>query len=551
MIAFRLAAVILAWLATLSVVAWLVLAGREVALDRGERSTAAFAALVEHKTAGNLEAVRLTLAAIGDAYELQPEKHDAKLQRLLVRRLQDLTAARALFVIGPNGSIIHDTDYPATPDVSLADRPYFRAYLEDDAQPAGVWPPVESRSGTGWFLPVTQPLGRSGAFEGVVVAAIQAEFFARQYRSVNLGDDHLIALFYSDGTLIASHPPAGDVGARYASLPIFAEHSATGRSTFWTERSIVPGERVVSYRAVPELPLVVHVSRGKKDILASWRRTATGAVIAMALLTLFIGWLIVRLARDRARRERMRERRMQAEKLEALGQFTGGIAHDFANMLGIVALNTAVLRESSGNPAARQQALGVIERAVQGGLKVVDRLLSFARRKPLDVAPMYLGTWLEAARGFLSQAAGPRVTLVIDAPGELPRVLCDSDELDMAVVNLVINARDAMAGAGQVGIRCFLCEHEGDLPRSVKAKPETFVCIAVQDNGPGMTDQVRRRALEPFYTTKGKAGTGLGLPQVYGFVRQLGGDLTIDPAPGGGTVVHLYLPIAPAEAKAP
>jgi two-component system NtrC family sensor kinase len=120
----------------------------------------------------------------------------------------------------------------------------------------------------------------------------------------------------------------------------------------------------------------------------------------------------------------------------------------------------------------------------------------------------------------------------------------------MAVVNLVINARDAMAGAGRIGIRCFVCEDEGELPRPVKAKPETFVCIAVQDNGPGMTDEVRRRALEPFYTTKGKAGTGLGLPQVYGFVRQLGGYLTIDPAPGGGTVVHLYLPIVPAE-KAP
>jgi two-component system NtrC family sensor kinase len=551
-LSLRLAAVILAWLATLSVVAWLVVAGREVALDRGERSTSAFAALVEHKTAGNLESVRLTLAAIGDAYQLQPPpaKHDAKFQRMLTRRLHDLTSTRALFIIGRDGRLVHDTDHPATPEVSLADRPYFRAYLEDDAQPYWIWPPVDCRSGTGWFLPVTQPLGRAAAFEGVVVAAVQADYFARQYRSVSLGDDYLVALFYVDGTLIASHPPAGDVGTRYASLPIFAEHSAQGSGTFWTRRSLVPGERVVSFRAVPELPLVVHVSRGKKDILASWRRTATGAGIAMGLLTLFIVWLIARLARDRARRERLRERRMQAEKLEALGQFTGGIAHDFANMLGIVALNTAVLRESAGDAAARQQALGVIDRTVQGGLKVVDRLLSFARRKPLAVAPMCLSAWLEAARAFLSQAAGPRVTVDIEAPGELPRVLCDSDALDMAVVNLVINARDAMAGAGRIGIRCFVCEDEGELPRPVKAKPETFVCIAVQDIGPGMTDEVRRRALEPFYTTKGKAGTGLGLPQVYGFVRQLGGYLTIDPAPGGGTVVHLYLPIVPAE-KAP
>jgi signal transduction histidine kinase len=115
----------------------------------------------------------------------------------------------------------------------------------------------------------------------------------------------------------------------------------------------------------------------------------------------------------------------------------------------------------------------------------------------------------------------------------------------------VVNARDAMSGSGRIDLRVFVCEHETDLPKTFTGKPAPYVCIAVQDNGPGMTDEVRRRALEPFYTTKGNAGTGLGLSQVYGFVRQLGGHLTLDPAPGGGTVVHLYLPIVKEPPQAP
>jgi signal transduction histidine kinase len=565
LIKLRLAAVILAWLSTLLVVAWLVLAGREDALERGQRSTAAFAALVEQKVAGAMRAVHLTLASIDDAYDLRhPSRNDPAFQRLMARRLSDLPAVRAIFIIGADGRLIQDTDYPSTPDVSLADRAYFRGYAEErrpyprpDARPEreefskpmAIWPPMESRSGAGWFVPVTLALAGADAFDGVIVAALEAAKVAEHFRSLDLGGDYLVALFHSDSTLIASHPPVASPGTRFPHLQIFQRLPAP-RGTFWTDRSLSEGKRAVSYRVVGDLPLVVHVSRGRDDILEVWSRTATGAAVAMALLTAYLWWLIARLTRDRARRERMRERRMQAEKMEALGRFTGGIAHDFANLLSIVSLNAAALREGA-DPGAREHALGMIERTVQEGMRTIDRLLSFARRKPLDVRPMCLKGWLDAARPLLVQAAGPRVALAIEAPAELPWVLCDGAELDMALVNLVVNARDAMSGSGRIDLRVFVCEHETDLPKTFTGKPAPYVCIAVQDNGPGMTDEVRRRALEPFYTTKGNAGTGLGLSQVYGFVRQLGGHLTLDPAPGGGTVVHLYLPIVKEPPQAP
>ena len=208
------------------------------------------------------------------------------------------------------------------------------------------------------------------------------------------------------------------------------------------------------------------------------------------------------------------------------------LAHDFANVLGIIALNTEALRAQGSHPAA-EQALETMARAVRNGRDLTDRLLAFARRRPLAVRPVRLDQWLPAARALLVQAAGPRIALEVEAPALLPEVLCDTSQLDTALVNLVINARDAMSGAGRIRVHAYA--------------RDSHVCLSVADEGPGMTDEVRRRALEPFYSTKGEAGTGLGLPQVYGFMRQLGGDLSIESAPGRGTRVVLRFPAAATE----
>lgn len=544
----RAAAVLLfAWVAALAVVAWLVVDGRRVALERGERATAAFAALVEQQAVRTFQAVNLTLGAVGDAHQLSPRpaKDDPEFRQMMKRRAADIPFVRSLFIIGEDGWIIHDTDYPVTPRVTLADRPYFRAHQQEPARAGGVWPPLLSRSGTGWFLPVARPLGRSGRFEGVVVAAVQADQFREQFRGVGLSDDYLIALFYLDGTLVASYPGRHeDVGKRFGGLPTFLTRLPERSGSFWTEQGMIPGERVVSYRVVQDWDLVVQVSRGKEGVLAEWRRTATAAAVAMLALTLFLLWQIARLTRDRARRERERQRRMQAEKLEALGQLTGGIAHDVGNLLSVVAMNVALLRQRSSDPAVVARALAVMERAVTSGMQMIQRLLSFARRRPIEIKPVRLDTWLDAARPLLAQAAGPRVTLSFDATPNLPEVLCDAGQLDAAVLNLIVNARDAMAGSGRINVRVFPCDDETGATRGSVDNPARFVCLAVHDSGPGMTEEVRRRSIEPFYTTKGDAGTGLGLSQVYGFMQQLGGNMAIDSAPDRGTTIHLFLPVA-------
>jgi signal transduction histidine kinase len=175
---------------------------------------------------------------------------------------------------------------------------------------------------------------------------------------------------------------------------------------------------------------------------------------------------------------------------------------------------------------------------------MLERLMSIARRRPVAVARLRLDEWLEAARPLLEQAAGALVTVDIEVKRPLPEVVCDTTQLDAAVVNLIANARDAMAGSGRIAVRAYACDTDSGAPKAFVGSPAPFVCLAVQDDGPGMSERVRRRALEPFYSTKGEAGTGLGLSQVYGFMQQVGGDMAIDSAPGRGTSVHLFFRVA-------
>jgi signal transduction histidine kinase len=534
----QLAVLVLGWAAAAGVVFSLVEAGRRVALERGARASAAFAAVVEQQTVRTFQAVQLTLASVADAYELaaHPAKNDPAFQQMMSRRLTDVPFLRAIFIIGPDGWIIHDTDYPRTPRVPLSDRPYFRLHRDTLLHEVTYSSPVLSRSGTGWFLPVAHRLGTK-QFEGVIVAALQTDYFSRQFETIQLVDGDVIALFHRDGTLIARYPPSPDeIGKSFAELPVFGEPLAkAGTGTFVTESSFVPGERVVAYRAVANTPFIVHVSRSHASVLGEWRRTAVGAAVAMGALTLVMGWIVTYLVRQHAREARVRERRLQAEKLEALGQFTSSIAHDFGNLLNVVGLNLVLLRKGSLVRSEMEGSVAAADRAVQRGKDLIARLLGFARPRPSQAVATDANHVISAVLPLLSQAAGSRITVAQSLGTDLPAIFCDPTELEIALLNLVVNARDAMAGAGRIVVKSFACEDD-------------CVCVCVEDNGPGMPEDVQRRAMEPFYSTKGEGGTGLGLWQVYGFMHRLGGTVRIDSAPGKGTLVTLVFPGA-AEAQ--
>nr|WP_169747453.1 ATP-binding protein [Belnapia moabensis] len=240
----------------------------------------------------------------------------------------------------------------------------------------------------------------------------------------------------------------------------------------------------------------------------------------------------------RASEERLR----QAQKMEAVGQLTGGIAHDFNNVLTAVMGNLGFIRRRAGED--RPDLVRFADNALDAAGKAAGltaQLLSFSRRQRLHPKPLDPVEVVEGMRTLLKRTAGDRIGLSVEANGDVGCCLADRNQLESAVLNLAINARDAIAGAGRIVISLG-AERVAAGPDSWPPSGD-YVRIAVRDDGPGMPEEVRHRAFEPFFTTKPPGqGTGLGLAQIHGFVHQSGGTVTIDSAPGKGTEVTILLP---------
>ena len=237
----------------------------------------------------------------------------------------------------------------------------------------------------------------------------------------------------------------------------------------------------------------------------------------------------------------------QAQKMEAVGQLTGGIAHDFNNLLGAVVGGLDLIRRRPDDVARVRRYAEAALQAAERGAKLTGQLLAFSRAQRIELKPLTLGGLVEGMRDLLGRTLGPMVRLGFRLDEDGLPVLSDPTQLEMAVLNLAINARDAMPDGGELTI--------ATAPRFVEGDPELadghYVELSVADTGQGMPAEVVARAFDPFFTTKGVGkGTGLGLSQVYGIARQSGGAVRIDSAPGRGTVVRLLLPRTDAPVRA-
>jgi len=239
----------------------------------------------------------------------------------------------------------------------------------------------------------------------------------------------------------------------------------------------------------------------------------------------------------------------QAQKMEAIGQLTGGVAHDFNNVLQIIGGNLQLLKLVGGlNDAGRtrvEMALSGVER----GAKLSSHLLAFARRQPLQAVVLNPGHLLREMDDMMRRVIGPGARIVTDIDPSLGSTLADPNQLNNVLLNLAINARDAMDGNGTLTIRAANVGQDGAAPPEVPAGD--YVMIEIADTGKGMPPEVLQRAFEPFFTTKPVGqGTGLGLSMAYGFVKQSGGEILMHSAVGKGTSVRIYLPRSKTEAVA-
>jgi PAS domain S-box-containing protein len=245
-----------------------------------------------------------------------------------------------------------------------------------------------------------------------------------------------------------------------------------------------------------------------------------------------------------------------AQRLESVGQLTGGIAHDFNNLLTVIQGNLQVLEslpQMSGHEWG-QHLIASALRATQRGAELTGKLLAFSRRQMLQPRQVDLGTLLESLADMLRRTVDQRIRISVEVAADCPAVLVDPGQLESALLNLAINARDAMPDGGTLRFAAQACSH---LPRQVKQElagplnalpssshaDQSYVCVLVIDSGRGMPDAVKERAFEPFFTTKELGrGTGLGLSTVYGFIKQSQGAITVDSTLGVGTTLSLYLP---------
>lgn len=253
------------------------------------------------------------------------------------------------------------------------------------------------------------------------------------------------------------------------------------------------------------------------------------------------------LSEDKAREEELlqtQEALRQSQKLESMGQLTGGVAHDFNNLLTpIIGSLDLLMRRGLGSERERRLIDGALQSA-ERAKTLVQRLLAFARRQPLQPKAVALDDLVTGMASLVSSTIGPKIDLRVNIADDLPPARADANQLEMAILNLSVNARDAMPGGGELTISASRASVRGRHPAGLRVGH--YVRLSVADTGVGMDEATRARAIEPFFSTKGIGkGTGLGLSMAHGLAAQLGGGLTIISAPGEGTTVELWLPVSP------
>jgi len=565
--------------------------GTAMVLDRlhGETVTEAMLGLrtlnasLAEQTARTIEGIDLAVSGIAEQIPLEnrrsPEafsrlRTDRQVHEILKAKASGLPQLEALSLIAADGTLVNFTRQFPAPALDLSRRDYYQALKDADPGHAYLSRPTKSLVTRDWTLYIARRLNTpDGGLAGLVVGVIRLSYFEQFYRSLHVTPGSGFSLWWRDGMLLARFPPMPDRIGTVATDPIIdSQLPQSGIATTSLKSSIDGEERILSVQQLRNYPLVVAVSRTRGEILARWESqavviAAAGLVSAVALALML--WAMARqfLAYETANRA-LGERRQaveardeaeehirQLQKMEALGQLTGGVAHDFNNLLQAVRSSLHMLEaggELRGTESRR--ALEIASQAVERGATLTQHLLAFARRQRLAPAPVDLGVQVLGMATLLERTLGGAIRIHIDRDPDVPPALVDPHQFDIALLNLAINARDAMPDGGTLTIAVTSLPITG-LPVGTAGEgispnlaPGGYVAVTVRDSGTGMPPDVLARACEPFFTTKPVGqGSGLGLSMVHGLTAQSGGGVRLESHPGLGTAVTLYLPHAPME----
>lgn len=492
--------------------------------------------------------INRTLDALGEADEPALRQREAALHQQLARMSASLAQLQGIFVIGADGRlVVTNRIFPVPRDRDFSDRAFFIHHRAGGAEPYLSEVLTSRTTGEPFFDMSVRRSLPDGRFAGTVSSSLVPGYFAGFYREI-AGDTPglAISLRRDDGVLLAGWP----LGPTASDAPRAQGDAARAGPS--RDSGLEAERRLGSY------PLAVTARLDRSAALAPWY-DELALMLALTFPTaaglMYIGWLALQRTRhalealealrvETSHRERVEESLRQSQKMEAVGQLTGGIAHDFNNLLQIISANLHLAAKHLAPDDGARQRLAHAGEAVRRGAKLANQLLAFGRRQALEPKVLHLGRLVLGMEDLLRRTLGESIDVETVISGGLWTTCVDPTQTENALLNLAINARDAMAGVGKLTIEVSNAFLDEDYARDhAGVQAGQYVMLALSDTGCGMTPDVMAQAFEPFFTTKPPgAGTGLGLSMVFGFVRQSGGHAKIYSEPGHGTTMKLYLP---------
>lgn len=514
--------------------------------------------------------ILLQAAAMTQGRSWQSIASDASLEKNLAHLASHFDQVAVIGMADSNGTVRVNSADSAKP-ISIADRDYFQVHKNGSVKGLFFSEVFVGRlTGNRQFAVSIARTDTAGAFDGIIYASIPLDYFTEFWTQFAPASGYLVPMIREDGVVLTRYPKPQPVRKLDPAGP-FLTHIRQANKGIYTAVSRVDGiERINAYSQVKAYPLYISFSIEKRLITKQWRDAMFPAIfVGLAVMACMIAlWYLVvqqsyrqrtstlqwrktakELETAIARREDAEAALRQGQKMEALGQLAGGIAHDFNNLLTGVVCNLQLMRTHlvQGNLDAVSSSINAAESATDTATAITHRLLTFSRRESLTPSITSVNDRIVLMQQLITRTVGPTIAVRIRLTEEACNTLCDPNQLDTALLNLAINARDAIEGDGELRFATEIIRAENSVQTlSGDLSPGDYVLICVSDTGTGIQPEILSRVLEPFFTTKPAGqGTGLGLAMIFSFASESKGRIHIDSVPGQGTTVKLYLPHLP------
>jgi signal transduction histidine kinase/CheY-like chemotaxis protein len=481
-------------------------------------------------------------------------------ERELHERLAQLSDNReqtqSIFIVGAEGHpLASDRVYPVPPGMNLADREYFKWHKATPDTLHFSERGVGRATGTPFFDMSLRWKSPDGKFLGVLLAGLSPSYFEAFHRELIANEQGIaITMLREDGEIFTRTPSLANQPSKLAvdSPVMSAIRSGRAGGSAMGMSSVDGQERLLAFTRIGKYPVYIGTGMAKAQIRKNWL-IEMGWLAAFALppmVGLYLAALLIlrrtsealrvanKLGDEMAGRKKAEGALLQAQKMEALGRLTGGVAHDFNNALMVISTNLFLLKRK--DPDSNNPQYESIGRAVDAATKLTRQLLAFSRRQPLAPQCIDLKVWIADVQRLLKPLLGSLIELSVSVDKDVGSIWADAAELELALINLAVNAKDAMPGGGRFEIS--VSRARGPLPEPLSGE---VIAIEATDTGCGIEPAIVEKVFEPFFTTKPVGqGTGLGLSQIFGLCQRTGGKAAIESKLGVGTTVSLFFPAA-------